>query len=157
MADHPAETYLGLTHRGSRAARRASVSPGKQAERMSGRIEHDDDAVLLRLVVCDLRASRYGVVEQLEEAGASIRSITQVVHGDVQVHAHLLLAGDSRPNGRYERLLALKLKLLVPGGRLDQCPPTGDLLGAIHDSPSQQPRVELRELPSIDAAQNGTA
>ena len=84
---------------------------------MSGRIEHDDDAVLLRLVVCDLCASRYGVVEQLEEAGASIRSIPQVVHGDVQVHAHLLLAGDGRPYGRYERLLPLELKLfdLSPG------------------------------------------
>lgn len=124
---------------------------------MSGRVEHDDDAVLLRLVVCDLCASRYGVVEQLEEAGASIRSIPQVVHGDVQVHAHLLLAGDSRPYGRYERLLALELKLLVPGGRLDQCPPTWDSLGASHDSPSQQPRVELGELPSIAAAQDGTA
>jgi hypothetical protein len=124
---------------------------------MSGRIEHDDDAVLLRLVVCDVRASRYGVVEQLEEAGASIRSITQVVHGDVQVHAHLLLAGDSRPYGRYERLLALELKLLVPGGRLDQCPPTWHFLGATHDSPSQQPRVELGKLPSIAAAENGTA
>ena len=124
---------------------------------MSGRIEHDDDAVLLRLVVCDLCASRYGVVDQLEEAGASIRSMPQVVHGDVQVHAHLLLAGDRRPYGRYEWLLALELKLLVPGGRLHQCPPTWDILGAIHDSPSQQPRVELGELPSIAAAQNGTA
>lgn len=124
---------------------------------MSGRIEHDDDAVLLRLVVRDVRASRHGVVEQLEEAGASIRSIPQVVHGDVQVHAHLLLAGDSRPYGWYERLLALELKLLVTGRRLDQCPPTSDFLGAIHDSPSQQPRVELGELPSIAAAQNGTS
>ena len=83
---------------------------------MSGRVEHDDDAVLLRLVVCDLRASRHGVIEQLEEAGASIGSITQVVHGDVQMHAHLLLAGDSRPYRRYERLLSLELELLVPGG-----------------------------------------
>ncbi|HUQ63904.1 MAG TPA: hypothetical protein VM121_09125 [Acidimicrobiales bacterium] len=124
---------------------------------MSGRIEHDDDAVLLRLVVCDLCASRYGVVEKLGEAGASIRSIPQVVHGDVQVHAHLLLAGDSRPHGRYERLLALELKLLVSGGRLDQCPPAGDLFGAIRDSPSQQPRVEVGEQPSIAAAQDGTA
>ena len=124
---------------------------------MSGRIEHDDDAVLLRLVVCDLRASRDGVVEQLEEAGASIRSIPQVVHGDVQVHAHLLLAGDGRPHGRYERLLTLALELLVLGGRLDQRPPTWVLLGAIHDSPPQQPRVELGELPRIAAAQDGTA
>lgn len=124
---------------------------------MSGRIEHDDDAVHLRLVVCDLRASRYGVIEELEEAGTSIRSIPQVVHGDVQVHAHLVLAGGRRPYGRYERLLALELELLVPGGRLDECPPTWDLLRAIHDSPPQQPRVELGELPSIAAAQNGTA
>jgi len=124
---------------------------------MSGRIEHDDDAVLLRLLVCDLRASRYGVVDQLEEAGASIRSITQVVYGNVQVHAHLLLAGDSRPYWGYERLLALELQLLVPGGRLDQCPPTWDVVRAIHDSPSQQPSVELGELPSIAAAENGTA
>ncbi len=124
---------------------------------MSGRIEHDDDAVLLRLVVRDLCASRDGVVEQLGEANASIRSIPQVVHGDVQVHAHLLLAGDSRPFGRYERLLALELKLLVPGGRLDECPAPWDFLGAIYDSPSQQPRVEVCELPCIAAAQNGTA
>ena len=124
---------------------------------MSGRIKHDDDAVLLRLVVCDLCASSYGVVEQLEEAGASIRSMPQVVYGDVQVHAHLLLAGDSRPYRRYERLLALELKLLVPGRRLDQCPATWDFLGAIHDSPSQQPCVELGELPSIAAAQDRPA
>ncbi|HVL54351.1 MAG TPA: hypothetical protein VM344_08845 [Vitreimonas sp.] len=83
---------------------------------MSGWIEHDDDAVLLWLVVCHLRASLHGVVNQLEEAGASIGSITQVVHGDVQVHAHLLLAGDSRPYGRYERILTLELQLLSPGG-----------------------------------------
>ncbi|HVL06529.1 MAG TPA: hypothetical protein VM388_11105 [Acidimicrobiales bacterium] len=124
---------------------------------MSGRIEHDDDAVLLRLVARDLCASRYGVVDQLEEAGASIRSMPQVVHGDVQVHAHLLLARNRRPYGRYEPLLALELELLVPGGRLHQRPPAWDFLGAIHDSPSQQPRVELGELPSIAAAQNGTA
>ena len=124
---------------------------------MSGRIEHDDDAVLLRLVVCDLCSSRDGVLEQLEEAGASIRSIPQVVHGDVQVHAHLLLAGDRRPYGRYERLLALELKLLVPGGRLDQCPRTWNFLRAIHYAPPQQPRVELGELPGIAAAQDGTA
>ena len=45
---------------------------------MSGRIEHDDDAVHLRLVVCNLRASRYGVIEELEEAGTSIRSIPKL-------------------------------------------------------------------------------
>lgn len=66
---------------------------------MSGRIEHDDDAVLLWLVVCDLRASRRGVVEQFEQAGAAIGSITQVVHSDVQVHAHLLLASDCGQTG----------------------------------------------------------
>jgi hypothetical protein len=124
---------------------------------MSGRIEHDDNAVLLWLVVGDPRASRHGVVEHLEEAGASIGSIPQVVHGDVQVHAHLLLAGDRGPYGRHERVLALELKLLVPGGRLDQCPPTWAHLRATHDSPSEQPRVELGELPGIAAAQNGTA
>ena len=149
-----AETYFTGAHG---AACWVSVSRGKQAERMPGRIEHDDNAVLLWLVVCDLRASRHRVIDHLEEAGASIGSITQVVHGDVQVHAHLLLARDSRPYGRYERLLALELKFLVPGGRLDQCPPTWDSVGAIHHSPSQQPRVELGELPSIAAAQNGTA
>src|SRR4051794_16138721 len=98
---------------------------------MSGRIEHDDDAVLLGLVVCDLGASRHGVVDQLEEAGAPIGPIAQVVDGDVQVHAHLLLAGDSWPYGRYEGLLALELQLLLSGGRLDQRPRTRDLLRAI--------------------------
>ena len=124
---------------------------------MSGRIKHDDDAVLLGLVVCDLGASRHRVVDQLEEAGAPIGAVAQVVDGDVQMHAHLLLAGDSRPYGRYEGLLALELQLLLSGGRLDQCPPTWDVLRAIHDSPSQQPRAELGKLPSIAAAENGTA
>ena len=69
-------------------------------------VEHDEDAVLLWLVLCDLRASRHAVVEQLDEAGASIGSSTRVVHGvgvsqavGVTVFKRLQTTGMPAPDG----------------------------------------------------------
>jgi hypothetical protein len=82
---------------------------------VAGGIEHHHNAFFLWLVLSDPCAQRHRLVDHLEEALASIGPIAQVVNRDVQVHAHLLVAGDGRPHRWDERLLALELELLLAG------------------------------------------
>jgi hypothetical protein len=123
---------------------------------MPSRIEHDNDAALLRLMFRNTRAKRDCEVDQFEEAWASIFSGAQVVDGDVQVHTHLLLAGDGRPHRWHKRLLPLKLELLIAGRRPHKRPCARHGLGPIDNAPSQQRCIELGHRERIRTAENGS-
>lgn len=127
---------------------------------MPGGIEHDQYPVGLGLVVGLACTERLGAVDDRRELLPTLLHLAhrrQAVDADVQVHAHLLLAGHGRPDGGREGFFSLELELLFARGRLHQGPSAGIRFRAIDHAPSQQRRVELGELPSIAAPDDRAA
>ncbi len=132
----------------------------EHAERMTGRIEHDQHHARAGAGVQPrerLTTERARLLQRAVCGAAPFHPWVQALDGYVQVHAHLLLAGDCWPDGGHERFLSLELELVFDVGRHHQGPSACHLLGTIDDFPSQQRRVELGELPSIATADYGSA
>jgi len=82
----------------------------EEAERMAGRIEHDEYTLGLGLMFGHACAQRLGAFGHLEEL---LVALLHVAHGRqaldtyVEVHPHLLLAGDRWPDREDEVFLSL--------------------------------------------------
>ena len=127
---------------------------------MSGRVEHDQYPLGLGLMFGHACTQRLGALDDIEELlAASLHRAhrRQAVDTDVQVHPHLLLAGDRWPDGGHEGFLSLELELLFPGGRLHQRPAAWIGLGAGNDVPPEQRCVELGKLPGVGTPDDGSA
>ncbi len=117
---------------------------------MAGRIEHDEYPLGLGLMFGHASTQRRGAFGHLEELPAALLHLAhgrQAVDTYVQVHPHLLLAGDCWPDWGHEGFLSLELELLFPDGRLHQRPAAWHGLGAINDLPPEQRCVELGKPP----------
>jgi len=95
---------------------------------MAGRIEHDEYPLGPGLMFGHASTQRLGAFGHLKELLAPLIHVAhgrQAVDTDVEVHPHLLLAGDCWPDGRHEGLLSLELELAFAGWRLTNAQPPG--------------------------------
>ncbi len=126
---------------------------------MAGRIEHDEYTLGLGLMFGHASTERLGPFGYLKELLAAVLHVAhgrQAVDADVEMHPHLLLAGDCWPDGGHEGLLSLELELVFAGRRPHQRPAARNGLGAINDLPPEQCCVELGKSPSIGTSDHGS-